>query len=54
MKKIKIIYNLLDNQYLNYDASRNSNNRMSSLWFGANGKTNDTALELALEYANAV
>jgi phage/plasmid-like protein (TIGR03299 family) len=41
------------NQYLNYDASRNANNRMGSLWFGANGKTNDRALELALEYANA-
>lgn len=41
------------NQYLNYDASRNDNNRMSSLWFGVNAKTNKSALDLALEFANA-
>ena len=41
------------NQYLNYDASRNDNNRMSSLWFGVNANTNKSALDLALEFANA-
>lgn len=41
------------NQYLNYDAGRNDNNRMSSLWFGVNANTNKSALDLALEFANA-
>lgn len=41
------------NQYLNYDAGRNDNNRMSSLWFGTNANTNKSALDLALEFANA-
>lgn len=41
------------NQYLNYDAGRNDNNRMSSLWFGINANTNKSALDLALEFANA-
>jgi len=42
------------NEYLNYTKGRNTNNRMESLWFGQNGTDNVKALNLALEYANAV
>lgn len=42
------------NEYLNYAQGRNSNNRMNSLWFGANANDNVKALEKAIEFANAV
>jgi hypothetical protein len=42
------------NEYLNYKKGRNENNRMESLWFGQNGATNNRALNLASEYANAL
>lgn len=41
------------NQYFNYDAGRNANSRMNSLWFGPNGDANAYALKLATEMANA-
>ena len=42
------------NEYLNYKKGRNENNRMESLWFGQNGASNNRALNLATEYANAL
>lgn len=40
------------NQYFNYDAGRNANSRMNSLWFGPNADANGYALKLATEMAN--
>lgn len=42
------------NQYLNYDASRNAENRLNSLWFGQNANLNQKALQVATEMALAV
>ena len=35
-------------EYLNYEAGRNSNSRLRSLWFGANKNTNKAAYEVAV------
>lgn len=39
-------------EYLNYEAGRNQESRLNSLWFGANEKVNALALKLALEACN--
>jgi len=36
-------------EYLNYEAGRNQESRLKSLWFGANNNINREALEMALE-----
>jgi phage/plasmid-like protein (TIGR03299 family) len=41
-------------EYLNYIIGRSSETRLSSLWFGANGKVNTYALSLALERSKNV
>lgn len=41
------------NEYLNYEQGRNNDNRMNSLWFGPGVGENISALNLALEFANA-
>lgn len=41
------------NQYLNYDAARNTANRLNSLWFGQNRNVNEQALQVATEMAFA-
>jgi len=38
-------------EYLSYNAGRNENNRMSSLWFGQNGAVNAKAFDTALALA---
>jgi phage/plasmid-like protein (TIGR03299 family) len=42
------------NEYLNYNKGRTEDNRLDSLWFGANANDNIKALEKAMEFANAV
>ena len=42
------------NEYLNYNKGRTEDNRLDSLWFGANANDNNKALNKALEFANAV
>lgn len=42
------------NEYLNYKQGRNADNRMASLWLGTNANENANALELAMEFANAI
>jgi len=42
------------NEYLNYAKGRTEDNRLDSLWFGANANDNNKALNKALEFANAV
>jgi phage/plasmid-like protein (TIGR03299 family) len=42
------------NEYLNYAKGRTEDNRLDSLWFGANANDNIKALNKALEFANAV
>jgi hypothetical protein len=42
------------NSYLNYKKGRNVSNRLDSLWFGQNGADNLKALNLAIDFANAV
>jgi len=42
------------NEYLNYNKGRTEDNRLDSLWFGANANDNVKALEKAMEFANAV
>ena len=42
------------NSYLNYKKGRNVSNRLDSLWFGQNGADNLKALNLAMDFANAV
>jgi hypothetical protein len=42
------------NSYLNYTKGRTVSNRLDSLWFGQNGVDNLKALNLAMEFANAV
>ena len=42
------------NEYLNYSKGRTEDNRLDSLWFGANANDNNKALAKALEFANAV
>ena len=37
-------------QYLNYEASRQTETRLKSLWFGQGAKLNSYALSLALDY----
>jgi phage/plasmid-like protein (TIGR03299 family) len=41
------------NEYMNYKAGRNNENRLNSLWFGAGVTENRNALELAVNLANA-
>ena len=41
-------------EHLSYVSARSLENRYGSLWFGANGKVNDSALAIALEMATAV
>lgn len=40
------------NEYLNYEAGRTVDNRLQSLWIGANAQTNQKALETAVQLAN--
>ena len=42
------------NSYLNYVKGRTEDNRLDSLWFGAGSNENIKALNLAVEFANAV
>ena len=42
------------NEYLNYNKGRTEDNRLDSLWFGANANDNNKALNKAMEFANAV
>ena len=42
------------NEYLNYNKGRTEDNRLDSLWFGANANDNNMALYKAMEFANAV
>lgn len=42
------------NEYLNYNKGRTEDNRLDSLWFGANANDNIKALNTALEFANAI
>jgi hypothetical protein len=42
------------NEYLNYNKGRTEDNRLDSLWFGANANDNTKALNTALTFANAV
>jgi len=42
------------NEYLNYNKGRTEDNRLDSLWFGANANDNIKALEKAMEFANAI
>ena len=42
------------NEYLNYNKGRTEDNRLDSLWFGANANDNIKDLEKAMEFANAV
>ena len=42
------------NSYLNYVKGRTEDNRLDSLWFGAGSNENVKALNLAIEFANAV
>lgn len=39
-------------EYLSYNAGRNQENRLNSLWFGQNAKMNEQALEIALTMAS--
>jgi phage/plasmid-like protein (TIGR03299 family) len=41
------------NEYLNYNKGRTEDNRLDSLWFGANANDNNKALNKAMEFANA-
>jgi phage/plasmid-like protein (TIGR03299 family) len=41
------------NEYYNYKAGRNNENRLNNLWFGAGVADNRAALELAVNLANA-
>ena len=47
-----VAYNSLT-QYLSYNAARNDDNRLNSLWFGQNSKLNSHALSIAVEMAQA-
>ena len=42
------------NQYLNYEAGRNSDSRLNSLWYGNNRNMNEQALQVATDMALAV
>ena len=42
------------NEYLNYNKGPTEDNRLDSLWFGANANDNNKALNKAMEFANAV
>lgn len=45
------MYNALT-EYLGYEAGRSDDSRLSSLWFGAGVKTNERALQVALDMAS--
>jgi hypothetical protein len=42
------------NEYLNYSKGRTTDNRLDSLWFGQNANDNLKALNVAMDFANAV
>jgi phage/plasmid-like protein (TIGR03299 family) len=42
------------NEYLNYSKGRTTDNRLDSLWFGQNANDNLKALNIAMDFANAV
>jgi hypothetical protein len=42
------------NEYLNYSKGRTTDNRLDSLWFGVNANDNLKALNIAMDFANAV
>jgi phage/plasmid-like protein (TIGR03299 family) len=42
------------NEYLNYSKGRTEDNRLDSLWFGANANDNIKALNKAMEFASAI
>ncbi len=40
------------NEYLNYEKGRTEDSRMNSLWFGENGRLNERAFKIAMEFAD--